>query len=177
MIEQITKYIRYNLAIGIFASLVVFSTLALNKYIDSLDDTVNKLETVKINLSKMAAESQKIDMVLSKIKGSFLPPDFYTKPADYQIFRAVDDLKSRFASSDVAITNIEDKGNLLVLPVNITGNVKNYTDFINEVGYLSGLKFPFFSINSVSLFKKEEKDRTVVSYTISGMFRMPKNSS
>ncbi|MBI5328948.1 MAG: hypothetical protein HZB80_11785 [Deltaproteobacteria bacterium] len=177
MTEQITKHIRYNIALGVFASLAVFCVLALNKYIDSLDDTINKLGTIKINLSEMSAESQKIDMVLSKIKSSFLPHDFYVKPADYQIFRAVDDLKSRFAGEDIAITNIEDKGDLLALPVNITGSVKSYTDFVNKVGYLSTLEFPFFSIASVSLFKREEKYGAVISYTISGIFRMPKNNS
>jgi len=157
-----------------FVSLVVFSALALDKYINSLDDTANKLETVKINLSRMAAESQKIDILLSRVKTSLMPTDFYTKPAEYQIFKAVDDLKSRFTGADVVVTNIEDKGNVFALPVNITGNLKNYADFANNVGYLAGLKFPFFSINSISLSKKQEKDGTAVSYIISGMIRMPK---
>lgn len=174
MTKQLKSPVTYNIVSGILLSIVVSCAILIDKYEGSLEETANKLQTVKANLSKMNMAGGDIDILLSKVK-TMVPPDFYKKSAEEMLFLSLDDLKSRLADADIAITNIEDNGDLLTLPVTINAPLKNYADFVNDTGYLMGLKFPFFSITSITLSRKEENEGIMaVVYVINGKLEMPK---
>ena len=91
---------------------------------------------------------------------------------------ALDDLKSKAGSAEIAVTNIEDKGADLQLSVTIRAPLKDYTSLVNFVGYLQSLKFPFFGITGIKIQRSE--DPTVSALLLlksKGALKFPKASS
>jgi len=57
--------------------------------------------------------------------------------------------------------------------VNIKAPMKDYTAFVNNISYLQSLKFPVFSINSISIAQLQSKEELSPLYEINGAFRLP----
>lgn len=174
MISQLKKHITKNRHFyfgltGLSASVVILGLIVIGKYYESLQKTAGQLETVKTTLSRKGVSSHELDTILTRMK-VLAPSDLYTKTKEEHIFLAIDNLKSRFIDAEVAVTNFEDRGDTVSMPVAIKGILKNYSGFVNEIGYLTALKFPFFSINTLSL---SIKDATII-YVINGALLMPK---
>jgi hypothetical protein len=77
----------------------------------------------------------------------------------------------------VTVTNIEDKGNEIQLPVNIKGPLRDYTTMVNQVGYLQSLKFPFFAINGIKISKSDVQAKSLTTFEIAGVLKFPKTDS
>lgn len=168
MINQLKRHITNNLISGLSASVIVLCLIVMGRYYESLQITAGQLETVKTTLSRKGVSSHELDTILTRLK-VLVPSDLYAKTREEHIFLAIDNLKSRFIDAEVAVANFEDRADTVSMPVTVKGTLKGYSGFVNDIGYLTALKFPFFSINAISLTKK---GATVV-YVINGAFFMP----
>ena len=173
MMRPLKGTMNYYLVSGVLLSFVVAGTIMMSQYHGSLKDTVHQLERVQGKLSEMDAASDGIDRVLFRIK-RFISPDFYTRSAEEKMFLALDEIKFLWKGAQVSITDLEDKGGVVSLPVHITGPFGAYAEFINNIGTLMEFKFPFFTINDVSLSRKENEKGAGVLYVIHGALQMPK---
>ncbi len=162
------------IAVSILLAAVVSGIIIAKKYRDSVFATLKNLQTAEQNLFRMKEAIEDIDKTITEAI-MIMPDIFKKKTAEELMYIRVDELKSRFRDAEVSITNIEYKGNEINMTIGIkAGKMKDYTAFVNNVGYLQSLKFPFFSINAVSLFQSQ--DKISVSYEIKGTLKTLKDS-
>ncbi len=168
------SFIRY-LAAGLAFTIILLSVLLCNKYGDSIAATVDVLQKARLNLMNVRDVGRAVDSALSGIKAA-LPSNMPSGTPEELLFAGLDDLKSRMRDAEITVENAEQRGDEISLPVQIKSGIRNYTDFVNTVGYLQSLRFPFFSITNISVAQVQEKEWTSVHYEIKGALRMPKGA-
>lgn len=176
MIKQLKTPLLCYLISGLLLAFVIIFSITIKKHNSSLQETLGKFSRIKINLIRMEAATTDMDLLLSRIK-NYIPLDFKERSSQEKIFIALDSLKSRMQKAKIAILNIEDGGDVISLPVNITGKSNSYSDFVNTIGYMMSLKFPFYEINNIILSENKEKESAGFSYEISGKLHSPKNQN
>ncbi|MBI3592115.1 MAG: hypothetical protein HY099_01270 [Nitrospirae bacterium] len=119
----------------------------------------------------MREEISGLDKALSEIK-AMVSPDFASNTPEVIILVTLDDLKTRMKDAVITISGMEYRADEIILPLNIKAEVRDYAVFVNTVGYLQTLRFPFFNISSITLMQNNE--RTAVSYEIKGTLSMIK---
>lgn len=163
--------LRYLAAVIVFT--IIFSSIILCiKYRDSLSVTVDMLYKGRVNLMRMRDAGGRVDSLLADIK-AVIPARALSGTPEELLLAGLDDLKERIRDSDITVENIQQKGDGAALPVRIKSSVRNYTDFINTVGYLESLSFPFFSIENISLARVQDNAQASIHCEIKGALRMP----
>lgn len=160
----------YYIISGILFLIALTGVVISKKYSDSLYDTLNKLQAVKLNIIRMKDAEDYIIQTISEAR-SVVPSDLGARSPEECIFISLDELKSRIKNADISVTNMEYKGDEVSLPVTIKATVvgKDYASFVNNLGYLQSLSFPFFSISNISISQSE--DKTAVLYEIKGTLK------
>lgn len=170
--KQLKKNIIYYLIAGIVFSLFLFTAIILNKYEKHISDEINKTISVKIKIIEMNHKRADMESEIKYIESS-LPSDFNKKAPQEFIFMALDDIKMTLPWSEVGTANtIEEKDSELSLSVNIKVPVYNYTTLLNYIGYLESLKFPYYTIENVTITKLQQPPENVTC-NIKGILRMP----
>jgi hypothetical protein len=105
-----------------------------------------------------------------------IPGDSSEQSKEEHMLMALDDLKSKAGSSEIAVANIEDKGADLQLAVTVRAPMKDYTSFVNFVGYLQSLKFPFFGITGIKMHRSDDTKTSATSFEIKGALKFPKKT-
>lgn len=159
----------YCMAAGLVFVIICSADILCAKYRDSLAVAVNTLQKARLNLIQVRDANRLVDSSLSGIK-AVVPPGVFSNPPEIALLERVDDMKGRIKGAEILVQNMEQKGAEISLPVQIKSDLRDYTDFVNTVGYLESLRFPFFSITGVSLTESQDK----VLYEIKGSLRMPK---
>lgn len=168
--RELKKIIIYHLITGIIFSIILLSVLMLNKYGNSLADTVSRFELIKTNTLKMKHSTADIESRIKHIE-SLLPADFYTRSPRELIFLTLDDIKTALKRSEVTVTNFDERMDMVSLPVSIKIPTDSYAMLINNIGYLQSLKFPYYTITSIAITKSQDTPEVVC--TIDGFLRMP----
>lgn len=168
-------FIYYFLS-GLSLSLVLSGSIVLKKYSDSITALSQKLEAVRTSLVKISGGVSDMNSAISEIKTA-IPYTFGSMTPEALIFSDLDRLKSRMKGGEIIVTSLVYKENGVNLPVNIKGRLQNYTAFVNDIGYLQSLNFPFFRIESIQISKplEKDKDKAFVSYAVDGSFLTPQN--
>ncbi len=166
---RLTRAIIYYMVAGLILALVASSVILCVKYRDSLAVTVRTLQQARLNLMQVRDVTHSVESSLSGIK-AVLPPRMLSRLPEEVLLEGLDDLKERIKGADITVANIETKGDEINLPVQIKYGIRDYTDFVNKIGYLQSLRFPFFSITNISLAQGPDK----VLCEIKGSLRMPK---
>lgn len=161
---------------GIIMLITLSGAMAMKKYVESLYATLDKLQEFNIQYIKVRASVDDIEKSLTRLK-SMLPRDFSGQSKQEYMLMALDDLKSKAGSSEITVANIEDKGADLQLSVVIRAPLKDYTSFVNFVGYLQSLKFPFFSITDIKIQRSDDQTASATSFELKGALKFPKTTS
>ena len=161
---------------GIIMLITLSGAIAMKKYVESLYATLDKLQEFNIQYIKVRASVDDIEKSLTRLK-SMLPRDFSGQSKQEYMLMALDDLKSKAGSSEITVANIEDKGADLQLSVVIRAPLKDYTSFVNFVGYLQSLKFPFFSITDIKIQRSDDQTASATSFELKGALKFPKTTS
>lgn len=148
---------------GLLFVIILSGAVALNGYKTSVLDTLNKLHTVRANLAIMEGAINDMDITISEAERA-IPHDLKIKTPERLIFTALDKLKARMYLAEIRVSPIVINEVKVSLPVVIRAEMKNYTALVNNVGYLEALRFPFFSIDDISISRNEE----LISYEIRG---------
>jgi len=161
---------------GIIMLITLSGAMAMKKYVESLYATLDKLQEFIIQYIKVRASVDDIEKSLTRLK-SMMPRDFSGQSKQEYMLMALDDLKSKAGSSEITVANIEDKGADLQLSVVIRAPLKDYTSFVNFVGYLQSLKFPFFSITDIKIQRSDDQTASATSFELKGTLKFPKTTT
>lgn len=172
--RELKKIIIYHLITGIIFSIILLFVLMLNKYGNSLADTVSRFELIKTNTLKMKHSAADIELRIKHIE-SLLPADFYTRSPHELIFLALDGIKTTIKGAEITVTNFDERGGEIIIPVNISIPVDSYLQMVNNIGYVQSLNFPFFAIRNIVIEKATGKPSDVIICNIEGSLRMPAN--
>jgi len=173
MYKSFRKSVKLYIITGIIFIFFLSAGIILNKYTHSLYETSEKFQEFNIKYFNIMGAITDIDRTITIIK-RMLPGEYDTRTPEEFIFMGLDDIKSMFSDAEVTITNIEDRGNDVQLPVVIKSTLKDYSLFVNQVGYLQSLKFPFFSISAIKISKGDEKSSAYSTYEITGILKFPR---
>lgn len=160
----------YHLISGTILSMTILLAIVLNKYEKSLLDTIGRFEHIQMNTIKLHQFSADADLIMRRIN-DMLPADYASRTHREILLLALDDIKMAFSGSSIIVTNFEEKAGELSLPVSIKFPVNDYTLLVNKIGYLQSLKFPYFTVKSLTIEKATDKE-AIIS-TIEGALKMP----
>src|SRR3989304_1087539 len=146
----VKKLFLYYIVSGFILAFSLSAVMISKKYSNSLSSTLYELQRCKINLFKMQDAINDMEIVASTM-GELIPSDSSTRTPEIQISIKLDELKSRIFEAEITVANIEYTENAISLPVYIKAPIKDYSDFVNNISYLQSLKYPVFSINSISI--------------------------
>ncbi len=150
--------------------------ILMKKYVDSLYATLDKLQEFNIKYIKVRSATDDIEKSLLRLK-SLLSVDFAEQSIEEHMLMTLDDLKTKAGSSEIVVANIEDKGADLQLPLTVRSPLKDYSSFVNFVGYLQSLKFPFFGITGIKIQRSDDPAASVTSFELKGALKFPKAMS
>ena len=169
--QGLKRLLSYYAASALLATIFVSASILTETYITSLSDTLNKFQTLKINSIKMKESSKRAGQMLTAVKAMFKSYD-NPEALEGSILTTVDTIKSRMKDVNITVTNFERKGSEILLPITLTGQIRDYTMFVNHLGYLQSLNSPLFYINSVSFSDQSESNRARINFEISGILKM-----
>lgn len=158
---------------GIVLVVTLSGAIVMKKYVDSLYATLDKLQEFNIKYIKVRSATDDIEKSLIRLR-SLLSVDSAEQSKEEHMLVALDDLKTKAGSSEITVANIEDKGTDLQLPVSVRSPLKDYTSFVNFVGYLQSLKFPFFGITGIKIQRSDDPTASITSFEIKGALKFPK---
>jgi len=171
------RSLSYYAISGVLFLMVLTGVVISKQYSDSLSNTRKKLQAARSNLISMKDAQIDMEKTIAESK-EIIPSDFASKSPEERIFIGLDELKYRMKNAEIVVTNIEYKGDEVSLPVTIKSSIssktaaKDYAAFVNNIGYLQSMGFPFFYIGSISMVQSQ--DRASVSYEIKGTLKMIK---
>ncbi len=165
----------YGLTGGIML-ITLSGAILMKKYVDSLYATLDKLQEFNIKYIKVRSATDDIEKSLLRLK-SLLSVDFAEQSIEEHMLMTLDDLKTKAGSSEIVVANIEDKGADLQLPLTVRSPLKDYSSFVNFVGYLQSLKFPFFGITGIKIQRSDDPAASVTSFELKGALKFPKAMS
>lgn len=172
MNEKLKKLMVYYTISGLLCAAVLSAVILAEKYRGSVHDTADKLRGIKTDLIRMKGAVHDMDSAIHDLK-TIIPLDLNSRLPEGLVLVRLDDIRRRIKGAEIVVTNFEEKGSEKDLPVTIKGTMADYTLFVNNVGYLQALSFPYFQINAIRILQSVEKGTPAVLYNIEGIFRMP----
>ena len=161
---------RYALS-ALLATALVSGAIVTESYLTSLEDTLTKFQTLKINSVKMKETSRKEDETVASVKSIFRQYD-KKEALEGAILTSVDAIKARMKTADILVENFDRKGDEITLPIVMTGVIHDYGAFVGNVGYLQSLMSPFFYMNSLSITNMADEKGALVNFEVRGAMRM-----
>jgi hypothetical protein len=158
MDRKLKRLLAFYIAAATCCATIVCLGIVADRYAASLMETFDVYQTLKINKANMKNSIKTMDVAMARLRAE-VPEDFSKEAVESSILLTFDDLKSRLKGCQIAIGGLEHKDGAISLPVNIQGILTNYRVFLNNLGALQALNFPFFAISEVSLGKSEEMAR------------------
>lgn len=157
-----------HLLAGVLLSVVIVFAILVNKYEQSLLNTVKAFEDIRINAFKMKKTIDDMDSVIKRID-TLLPPDYYLRSHRELMFLAVGDINVTLRGSEVTVADFSEDAGEISLPVNIKFPVDSYALLVNRLGYLQSMNFPYFVIKNITI----ERSLNALMCNLEGSLRMP----
>lgn len=172
MDQKMKRFIIYYLAAGILAGLCLSGALLAYRHKTVLSQTDANLQIVKANKARMLEAAMRTKEIVALSKA------MVTKPAtgnlaEEKIALALDDIAARLKNSEITIAEYNKME--MTMPIALRGEIHDYMDFVNTLGYFQSLHFPIFILNEVSLAAKND-DETKTNrclYSITGVLKIP----
>lgn len=168
--ERLKKVLTYYLLTGIVLGVVVISIALIGKYKENLAQSIDSFEKIRVNSTRMAKATEEKERIIREIKG-LLPATYHSTSNEELLLSAIDSIKANIRGSDITITNIENKGGELTLPVSIRTAFDSYGMLVDRVGYLQGLDYPHFRVEKIHIERSEEMGGLICNIT--GTFTIP----
>jgi hypothetical protein len=180
MDRKLKRLLALYLAAATGCAIIACFGILADRYAASLMETFDIYQTLKINKANVKNSIKTMDASMARLRAE-IPQDFSREAVESSILLTFDELKSRLKGCQVSIGSLERKEAEITLPVTIQGMLTDYRVFLNNIGALQALKFPFFAISEVSFGKSEEiskegKDKKMpVLFEIKGALTMQTN--
>jgi hypothetical protein len=175
-LKKLFAYYIYAAAVFI---IVLLLGLITGEYARSLDETLNSLEKLRSGLFRVSDFTGDMKKTIAA-SGSVIPSNYFVDAPEKSLLISLDALKATMPNAELIVSGFAAKEGEVNLPVTMKGPIDDYSTFINNIGKLQAMKFPFFSINSLVMKrptvtapeKKGEQQR--IAYEMTGELRMPK---
>jgi hypothetical protein len=174
--RKLKRLYTYYAAAGVFFLVCLSSSLLFGKYLQSLDETMDKLRTLQVSLLKMDMAQKEIRASLSVVE-SIVPRGVFEEPPEAYLYKGLDDLKARMAEASIVLAPLEIKEDEVRLPLTLTGPIADYRGFVLSVGYLQVASFPFFAATSLVISRQDNDGKVNVHYEIQGALTMPRSAN
>ena len=171
--KRLRKSLLYYILSGVLLMIFLSGAIIMKKYTESLYATFDRLQDFTIQYIKVRQAIGELERSTQTMK-AVLPREFSEHSVKEHMLLALDEVKRRVGSGELTIANIEDKGPDLQLPVTIKAPLRDYADLANFVGYLQSLKFPFFVIANLRIWRSEDSPGAETSWEIKGVLKLPK---
>lgn len=171
MDQRLKRLLIYYALSAFCAAALISGAILTDRYHNSLSNTLNQLQSLRINSVKMKKATKDMEEMSLQV-GSLIPSSHHAEEMEGAILATVDAIKTRLKGADISVTNFEKKDKEIAMPVLITGSINEYASFIHDVGYLQSLISPFMFIHSISISKSSDEKRSAVIYEIKGTLKM-----
>jgi hypothetical protein len=165
------KAVLIHLAAGAAFALVLFGIIFCTRYGDSLTETVKQFEIQKNNYKKIEKASIDLENVMGRID-EMIPEGYFSKSHNDLILTAIRDIKSALSFAEIKIIDFNEQKNEIVLPVEITFPVVDYTIMTESIAYIQSFKFPYFIFDDIAIERSQESEDIICK--IKGSMRMPR---
>ena len=168
--RDLRKAIYRHLVAGILFSAALCMLILASKYKHNLIKAVSDLDAIRMNLLRM----ERVTSVMREKQTTaihLLPIDYNSTSHQSILLLSLEKMRSSFKDADIIIGNIVEENDEIALPVTLEFNASQYHEGLSTIGYLRGLRFPYFKIRNVSA-KRNEVDR-YINWTIQGSLRIP----
>lgn len=164
------KAVINHIITGIIFSAILFGIIFVVRYSDSMQETVTQFEKQKNNYKKMSQAIVDLEMVMGQID-EMMPASYHSRGHREIILLAISDIKSNLRFAEVKIIDFKDEKKEILLPVEISFPVEDYTIMTESIAYIQSFKFPYFVFDDISV--NRNKDSTEITCKIMGSMRMP----
>ena len=167
-------FFLYGVAATLFIVMLVLCIL-VKEYAMSFENTAKNLEKIRLGLVRIEAATRDMKKSMVTIE-RVVPSKLFSESPERQLLSGLDDLKNSMRNSVINITDIATEGNKVILPITIRGHLTDYSLFVNDVGKLQAMRFPFMNIQGITIMKEagsasessREKTPGRIAYEITG---------
>ncbi len=171
MDKRLKKLIFYQAVTALFTVILVSGALLSEKYVATLSDTVNQFQVLRINSITMKEATRNMRATSQSVMS--LTPRYYNpEEMEGAILSALDSIKSRMEGVSITVAHFDRKDNEMTLPVTLRGPIRDYRNFLDNIGYLQSLVSPLFFIEMLSLSKSSEETKEEVDFAINGLLKI-----
>jgi hypothetical protein len=177
--NKLKKLFAYYLYAASVFIIILLLCLIEREYAGSLDETLNSLAKLRSSLIRISNFTADMKKTIAA-SGSVIPSHYFIDTPEKSLLVSLDTLKTTMPNSEITVSGSITKDGEVSLPVTIKGLVGDYSLFINNIGRLQAMKFPFFSIQSLIMKKaaitasEKKSEKQLVVYEIIGELRLPK---
>lgn len=168
MEETLKKSLLYYAIVGICAAGIVLSAIISYQYRQSVEETYRRLTKVNVNKMHMQREIKDIKDVVESAQAHIDMATVHKLPSDAMLDR-LDNISLRLQAQEVTVGSIVSSEKDITLPVTLTGKITNYKNFINDLENIQSSQWPFFFLEQVSLYLKDERKN--VTFEIKGTLK------
>lgn len=143
----------YAAVSAVFIVILALGVLA-REYAMSFDETAANLERIRLGLVRIERATKDMKQSIVTVE-QVVPLRLFAETPERQILAGLDELKSSMKGAVINITDISSRDNKTVLPISIKGLITDYSIFVNDIGKLQAMRFPFMTIQSI-VIKKED---------------------
>lgn len=143
----------YGIASAVFVIILTAGVLA-REYAMSFDETSRNLERIRLGLVRTERATRDMEQSIKDVE-RVIPLKVFAETPERQLLAGLDELKNTMKIAVVRITDISSKEGRIMLPISIKGLITDYSIFVNDVGKLQAMRFPFMSIQGI-VIKREE---------------------
>jgi hypothetical protein len=176
-------FVSYIVVSVIFLAVITLCVV-VKKYADSLNDTLKDLLSFRTNITRIKDTTVDMKHSVETINAT-ISPDYFSNSSEKQLLMGLDELKTTMKNDAVTVTEFLYTDAEIGLPVAVRGVMNSYSSFVSDIGKLQSLKFPFFSMKSMTMKKGETiqvvnetneiGEKKVTVYEINGELGLPRN--
>jgi hypothetical protein len=138
----------------------------LSKYEIKLLETEDKMSMINIKKIMIERDTKKIEELSTEIFKILPNGQAQSKPKE-QILLRLDDFESNNKNVNIIVHDFVEQGDEISLLISIEFPVLDFTKTVNFISQLQCMKFPHFSINSLSIISGQDG---VLTCSIKGAF-------
>ena len=166
------RFICYGASSVLFLAALSCGLLFRN-YGLSLDAKASSLSDLNTSVAREQATLKDMNSILREVN-AVLPRAVSNEPPSKYLYEGLDAIKSNLAKSQLSMGTIETRGGEVVMPVTVTGPLRDYTAFVQALARLQDMRFPFFTVTALAIkTDKPEKGPVQVNYELRGVIHAP----
>ncbi|OPY79690.1 MAG: hypothetical protein A4E64_00334 [Syntrophorhabdus sp. PtaU1.Bin058] len=180
--NKLKRLFAYYLYAASAFIIILLLCLIAREYSRSLDETLNSLAKLRSSLIRISNFTTDMKKTIAA-SGSVIPSHYFVDTPEKSLLVSLDTLKSIMPNAEIGVSGFVTKEGEVSLPVTIKGLVGDYSIFINNIGRLQAMMFPFFSIQNLAMKKtaitgfEKKNEKQLVVYEIVGELKLPKEAA